>query len=657
MSASTVLLVDDDEVLRQVLRRVLTRQGYRVVEAGHVAGALEAAREYRPDVALLDLCLPDGDGTELARQLHAESRRLPLVLMTAYPLRLRDHPELAQGFTRVLTKPLNLDELRQAIDSALAGAQAATPAGDPPLDPQEPVVPVPHEPALSSESPSGAAPTPPGQPTAAAGRRRPTAPDATPRNTQPPARSRTRAWGAWGQLAAVLLVLALTALGVAGIAGVPNVANLLKPAQAPAPEEEGAKARLVPGSPDSLELPAEVTRHLGVTTAPVPEKAEPRHLELSGSLAFDPNYLGRVQSRFAGEVVEIGTNKQPGLDPATGRTQPERPLQYGDEVKKAQLLAVVWSKDLGEKKSELVDALSQLSLDQETLTRMEQLYREGNTSEAVVRQARRNVSADLIAVARAERTLRVWRLPEEEIRAVKEEAKRVIARKGQHDPDKEKDWARVEVRAPFDGVIVEKNLTRGAMVDTTFDLYKVADLRKLAVYAHAYEEDLRVLEDLRQGLWPRLIPWTVRLTADPDGKPLPTDGIERIGYIVDPNQHTDLVMGLADNTGGRLRVGQFVTASVRLPAPEGVVSVPADAVIEDGGDSIVFVQPDPARLRYALKRVAVTQRFGDTVYVRSRLTEAQKKAGLYELKPGTRVVTGAAVELKAALEEAQGGSK
>src|SRR5262249_40922046 len=198
-----------------------------------------------------------------------------------------------------------------------------------------------------------------------------------------------------------------------------------------------------------------------------------------------------------------------------------------------------------------------------------------------------------------------WRLPEEEIQAVKDEARRVIARKGKHDPNKEKDWARVEVRAPFDGVIVERNLTLGLIVDTTFDLFKVANLHKLAVYAHAYEEDLRALEGLQRQMGPRLIPWTAPLTAAPDGKPLETDGIERIGYIVDPNQHTNLVMGLVDNTDGQLRVGQFVTASVRLPAPEGVVSVPADAVIEDGSGSIVFVQPDPARLRFALQRLAL----------------------------------------------------
>src|SRR5262249_31426084 len=119
MSASTILLVDDDEVLRQVLRRVLARDGYQVVEAGSVAQALERAREQRPSLGLVDLRLPDGDGVELAEQLQKEVGRFPLLLMTAYPLRLRDQPELAHAFKHVLTKPLNLDKLRQAIEPSL----------------------------------------------------------------------------------------------------------------------------------------------------------------------------------------------------------------------------------------------------------------------------------------------------------------------------------------------------------------------------------------------------------------------------------------------------------------------------------------------------------------------------------------------------------
>ena len=72
MSAATILLVDDDEVLSQVLRRVLTREGYDVIEAGNIAQALEAARLHPPLLGLLDLSLPDGDGIELAKKLRAE---------------------------------------------------------------------------------------------------------------------------------------------------------------------------------------------------------------------------------------------------------------------------------------------------------------------------------------------------------------------------------------------------------------------------------------------------------------------------------------------------------------------------------------------------------------------------------------------------------
>src|SRR5205809_1632987 len=125
MNPSTILLVDDDEVLSQVLRRVLTRQGYNVVNANNVAQAEQLAKEHRPQLGLLDLCLPDGDGVDLARRLSAKTDKLPLILLTAYPLRLRDEPELASKFNRVLTKPVNLQELRDAIETALTEPAAA----------------------------------------------------------------------------------------------------------------------------------------------------------------------------------------------------------------------------------------------------------------------------------------------------------------------------------------------------------------------------------------------------------------------------------------------------------------------------------------------------------------------------------------------------
>src|SRR2546421_442752 len=85
---------------------------------------------------------------------------------------------------------------------------------------------------------------------------------------------------------------------------------------------------------------------------------------LLGTVALDNERLARVHTRFAGEVMAVGTptGHETTELPDEGSSA-ERPLQVGDRVRKGQLLAVVWSKDLGEKKSELIDALSKLKFD------------------------------------------------------------------------------------------------------------------------------------------------------------------------------------------------------------------------------------------------------------------------------------------------------
>jgi DNA-binding NarL/FixJ family response regulator len=79
--AATVLLVDDDPAFRDLARRMLTAAGLLVVgEAGTVAAATAAALELRPDAALVDVGLPDGDGITLAAELAALPWRLRIVL-------------------------------------------------------------------------------------------------------------------------------------------------------------------------------------------------------------------------------------------------------------------------------------------------------------------------------------------------------------------------------------------------------------------------------------------------------------------------------------------------------------------------------------------------------------------------------------------------
>jgi PAS domain S-box-containing protein len=127
MSAPLVLVADDDPDTRDLYRLVFELSGYRVVEADGVAAAVDAAREYRPDVAVVDWMLGDGDGLTLCRELHrcGATRRIPVVAATGVSL----EPDVisaarALGCHAFLTKPVALDALVHAVATSLEIALA-----------------------------------------------------------------------------------------------------------------------------------------------------------------------------------------------------------------------------------------------------------------------------------------------------------------------------------------------------------------------------------------------------------------------------------------------------------------------------------------------------------------------------------------------------
>jgi cobalt-zinc-cadmium efflux system membrane fusion protein len=215
----------------------------------------------------------------------------------------------------------------------------------------------------------------------------------------------------------------------------------------------------------------------------------------------------------------------------------------------------------------------------------------------------------------------------------------------------------VTLRSPFDGVVVERNLHKDEMVvDNTVNLFQIADVDRLLVIASCPEDALPALEALR-GSERR---WTVHTVGTPAAAGLPGT-IDEIGYVIDPNQHTAVIKGYVDNPGKRIRAGQYVTATVDIPPPNDVVEIPTDALVEDGLQSLVFVQPDAAIPQFTMRRVHVTQRFERTVFVRSspipkeeQLTAREAEEGFLPksaLRAGERVLLSGAVELKAAVTE------
>ncbi|MEW2120327.1 MULTISPECIES: response regulator transcription factor [unclassified Streptomyces] len=120
----TVLVVEDEPSIADVLAIALRYHRFEVMVAGTVREALTLAERTRPDVALLDIMLPDGDGRALGRELRDRRPELALVFLTA-----RDAPgEIvgALGFgDDYITKPFNIDEVVARITAVLRRTRPA----------------------------------------------------------------------------------------------------------------------------------------------------------------------------------------------------------------------------------------------------------------------------------------------------------------------------------------------------------------------------------------------------------------------------------------------------------------------------------------------------------------------------------------------------
>jgi CheY-like chemotaxis protein len=108
-----VLLVEDDEMSRDVLARRLVRMGYVVITAVNGREAVESARSEPPNLILMDMCMPEMDGIEATKQLKADQRtaHIPIVALTALNTAVDVRRAIQAGCDSYETKPVNLTRL------------------------------------------------------------------------------------------------------------------------------------------------------------------------------------------------------------------------------------------------------------------------------------------------------------------------------------------------------------------------------------------------------------------------------------------------------------------------------------------------------------------------------------------------------------------
>lgn len=127
-----ILIADDDEPTRRLLAESLEEEGYQVQVAADGRQALDTASSFLPDLVLLDVKMPEIDGLEVARRLHAKSN-VPIIMLSALVEDIDRVAGLSAGSDDYITKPVRPRELLLRMQSLLRRSEASE-AADPPLE-------------------------------------------------------------------------------------------------------------------------------------------------------------------------------------------------------------------------------------------------------------------------------------------------------------------------------------------------------------------------------------------------------------------------------------------------------------------------------------------------------------------------------------------
>jgi two-component system cell cycle response regulator DivK len=123
-AAATILIIEDYSDTRELLSALLRRRGYNVIEAEDgVEGLLKAGWVY-PDLILMDLSLPEMDGVEVARRIHAQAKlsRIPIFVVSAYLTEAVKADIRSVGCVEIFAKPFDAEALMKSIVARLGSS-------------------------------------------------------------------------------------------------------------------------------------------------------------------------------------------------------------------------------------------------------------------------------------------------------------------------------------------------------------------------------------------------------------------------------------------------------------------------------------------------------------------------------------------------------
>lgn len=305
--------------------------------------------------------------------------------------------------------------------------------------------------------------------------------------------------------------------------------------------EEGAAADggHAEGEEGHLTLSAEQIAAAGIQLAEARAQSISLGLSFPGEVRFDEDRTAHVVPRVPGVVESVSVN-------------------LGQSVKKGQLLAVIASQQISDQRSEQAAAQRRLALARTTYEREKQLWQDKISAEQDVLQARQALEEAEIAVNNARQKISVL-------------SGSVVATGGN----------RYELRAPFDGMVVEKHLTPGEVVDETTAAFTLSDLSRVWVTFGVSPKDLNKVQ-----VGKAVTVSASELNAEVAGT------VAYVGSLLGEQTRTATVRVTLENPQGSWRPGLFVTALVATDSRQVNVAVPEAAIQTVEDKPTVFVRTD-----------------------------------------------------------------
>jgi CheY-like chemotaxis protein len=124
MSGKNVMVVEDNEKNRKLMRVVLKARGYNVIEAATGEEALIILRNQKPDIILMDIQLPGINGLKLVRQIKGDTltKDIPIIAVTAYAMKGDEQKFIETGCDAYVSKPINTQELPLIVEKYIKKA-------------------------------------------------------------------------------------------------------------------------------------------------------------------------------------------------------------------------------------------------------------------------------------------------------------------------------------------------------------------------------------------------------------------------------------------------------------------------------------------------------------------------------------------------------